>query len=297
MIQRLLADIRAYFEWLQQECGIYAAFHNYKIPLEGYVAYLAPYYINRHPYCLYVKSNSEALAHCMERLPNLESKCEAGAFCGICYAGMGEIVFPVQDLDNRILGFVSISGYTVDVREEAEKAKHFADKYHMDDNKLQTIRQSTFQELPNAEEMQVRVAPLCNMLVLLHHALMSIMPQGIEVQKESSLLSHAVWFLQKNYCSDIKISDVAAYCHCSVSTISHLFKRQMGQSVPAYLQVLRLNHAKRMLSETELSISAISDAVGFCTANYFCTVFKQTIGLSPSAWRLANQQAGIGKEA
>ena len=83
MIQRLLADIRAYFEWLQQECGIYAAFHNYKIPLEGYVAYLAPYYINRHPYCLYVKSNSEAWAHCMERLPNLESKCEAGAFCGI----------------------------------------------------------------------------------------------------------------------------------------------------------------------------------------------------------------------
>mgnify|MGYP001094372289 CR=1 FL=1 len=62
MIQRLLADIRAYFEWLQQECGIYAAFHNYKIPLEGYVAYLAPYYINRHPYCLYVKSKHGRIA-------------------------------------------------------------------------------------------------------------------------------------------------------------------------------------------------------------------------------------------
>lgn len=285
MIQQLLADIRAYFEWLQQEWGDYAAFHNYKIPLEGYVANLAPYYINRHPYCLYVKSNSDAWAHCMERLPALAPRCAEGAFCGICYAGVGEMVFPVRDLDNTVLGFISVSGYEIDEREEEEKARHFADKYHMDLAKLQTIRQTTFRKPADKKALQVRVAPLCNMFVLLYHALLSIIPQGMELRRESSLLSHAVWFLQKNYCSDIKISDVAAYCHCSASTISHLFKRQMGQSVPAYLQTLRLNNAKRLLAETDLSVSAIADAVGFCTANYFCTSFKQETGCSPSAWR------------
>ena len=79
--------------------------------------------------------------------------------------------------------------------------------------------------------------------------------------------------------------DVADYCHCSVSTISHLFKKQMGQSVPAYILALRLDHAKRLLRETGLAVNQISDALGFCNPNYFCRCFKNSFGVSPSRWR------------
>lgn len=291
MITRLLDEIAAYFACLQQDHGDYAAFHNYRIPLEGYVARLAPYYINRHPYCLYVKSNPSAWNHCMDRLPRLESLCRGGAFCGVCYAGMGEYVFPVQDFDGTVLGFISVSGYAVAPGEARGKLAHFARRYNMAQADLLEVYRTAEKPLPEPRVLKARIAPLCNMFVLLYHALREVLPQGAEMQRESSLLSHAVFFLQKKYMTDVTTADVAAYCHCSVSTISHLFKRQMGQSVPAYIQTLRMDHARHLLRETGLTVNQISDALGFCNPNYFCRCFKNRTGQSPSQWR---KNAGDG---
>ena len=285
VITRLLDEIAAYFACLQQEHGDYAAFHNYRIPLEGYVARLAPYYINRHPYCLHVKSDPAAWNHCMDRLPRLEPLCAGGAFCGVCYAGMGEWVFPVQDFDGTVLGFISVSGYDLHPEEARGKMRHFARLYGMPEPQLQQVHRLAEKPPPDPAALKARIAPLCNMFVLLYHALREVLPRGAEMQRESSLLSHAVFFLQKNYMTDAAAADVAAYCHCSVSTISHLFKRQMGQSVPAYILTLRLDHARRLLRETGLTVGQISDTLGFCNPNYFCRCFKNSCGLSPSQWR------------
>ena len=45
MVSRLLTEISAYFEYLARQHGDYVAFHNVKIPMEGYMAQLAPYNI------------------------------------------------------------------------------------------------------------------------------------------------------------------------------------------------------------------------------------------------------------
>ena len=52
VVSRLLTEISAYFEYLARQHGDYVAFHNVKIPMEGYMAQLAPYNINRNPYCM-----------------------------------------------------------------------------------------------------------------------------------------------------------------------------------------------------------------------------------------------------
>lgn len=88
-----------------------------------------------------------------------------------------------------------------------------------------------------------------------------------------------------------------------MSTISHLFKKQMGQSVPAYILALRLDHARRLLRETNLTVNRISDALGFCNPNYFCRCFKDRFGLSPSRWRRdslspgANRPSSVSEES
>lgn len=300
MITQLMDEISDYFTYLQQQYGDWAAFHNFKIPLEGYVAHLAPYYINRHPYCLYVKANQCAWNHCVERMSKLEPLCAGGPFCGVCYAGMGEYVFPVQDLDGTVLGFISVSGYDFSPKESISKIRHFAAGYMVQEEKLLQIRQSCFRPAVDPAKLQPRIIPLCRMFVLLYHTLLEVMPQGAEMQKESNLLSHAVWFLQKNYRENIQMADIAAYCHCSVSTLSHLFKKQMGESVPAYLQNLRLKNARQLLKETTLTISQISDTLGFCNPNYFCTLFRRETGCSPSAWRQSVEQESLtikGKKA
>lgn len=285
MITELIAEIFSYFSYLSQQYDDWVAFHNFKIPLDGYVAQLAPYYINRHPYCLYVKANQCAWNHCIDRLSALPELCTGKPFCGVCYAGMGEYVFPVRDLDDTVLGFISVSGYDISANVGISKMKHFAEKYGISSEELMQIRQQSLRKEVRIEELQPRITPLCRMFVLLYHALMDIMPKDTDTLKESNLLSHAVWFLQKNYRENVQMSDVAAYCHCSVSTLSHLFKKQMGQSLPTYLQQLRLKNAKKLLSGTSLPVSQISDTLGYCNPNYFCTQFKKSVGCSPSVWR------------
>ena len=41
VVSRLLTEISAYFEYLARQHGDYVAFHNVKIPMEGYMAQLA----------------------------------------------------------------------------------------------------------------------------------------------------------------------------------------------------------------------------------------------------------------
>ena len=109
MVSRLLTEISAYFEYLARQHGDYVAFHNVKIPMEGYMAQLAPYNINRNPYCLYVKSKPEVWNTCIARQGKVVNCCASGPFCGTCYAGMGEFVFPVLSADGAVLCFLSVS--------------------------------------------------------------------------------------------------------------------------------------------------------------------------------------------
>lgn len=67
-----------------------------------------------------------------------------------------------------------------------------------------------------------------------------------------------------------------------------LYRRMMtvsGMTPSAYIKAARMNVAKRLLKETELSISEISLKLGFSSSKYFSKVFKATFGLSPASFR------------
>ena len=286
VVSRLLTEISAYFEYLARQHGDYVAFHNVKIPMEGYMAQLAPYNINRNPYCLYVKSKPEVWNTCIARQGKVVNCCASGPFCGTCYAGMGEFVFPVLSADGAVLCFLSVSGYCMDEQMSMQKMRHFARKYDLQLEKLKEVYQESVRtDAPQIEELRVRIAPLCNMFALLHRELSQLQPKALESQRQSSLLSHAIVYLQKNYAQPLRAEDVAAYCHCSVSTLSHLFKKETEKSIPEYLRNLRVQNAKQLLRGTGLSISQIADALGICNANYFCQIFKEDTGLTPSDYR------------
>ena len=235
VVSRLLTEISAYFEYLARQHGDYVAFHNVKIPMEGYMAQLAPYNINRNPYCLYVKSKPEVWNTCIARQGKVVDCCASGPFCGTCYAGMGEFVFPVLRADGAVLCFLSVSGYCMDEQTSMQKMRHFARKYDLQLEKLKEVYQESVRtDAPQIEELRVRIAPLCNMFALLHRELSQLPPKALESQRQSSLLSHAIVYLQKNYAQPLRAEDVAAYCHCSVSTLSHLFKKETEKSIPEY---------------------------------------------------------------
>ena len=71
----------------------------------------------------------------------------------------------------------------------------------------------------------------------------------------------------------------------SIAYMSLQFKKEMGENFLDYVWKLRLEKAKRLLQESDLSIDEISAAVGYANTSSFRRKFKQETGISPSQMR------------
>lgn len=81
------------------------------------------------------------------------------------------------------------------------------------------------------------------------------------------------------------IASYAAQTGISENYLSRLVKQYTGRSVGAWIDIVRIQRAKRMLSSTPLPIIDIAAAVGVEDQSYFSRLFKKETGLTPSAFR------------
>lgn len=101
----------------------------------------------------------------------------------------------------------------------------------------------------------------------------------------NSALMKAVDHINFHFASEITLDEL-----CSVSGISKqylclLFKNTLGTRPMEYIAKRRIQAAKELLVSTDKSVEEISEEVGFCTASYFCKLFKRYEGMTPSAFR------------
>ena len=83
----------------------------------------------------------------------------------------------------------------------------------------------------------------------------------------------------------LSVQSIAADLSISASYLSKLVKRHLDQSVVDYLVDYRMERAKELLSTSDLMMYEIAEATGYPDAQYFSTVFKRQIGLTPTEFR------------
>jgi AraC-like DNA-binding protein len=98
-------------------------------------------------------------------------------------------------------------------------------------------------------------------------------------------LEPALQYINLNYCSKIKLSDMAKRSFLSSEHFLRLFKKCMNMTPNRYLIMKRLNEACILLTKTDMSIQDISEAVGFCNQFYFSNVFKLHFRKTPFEYR------------
>ena len=104
---------------------------------------------------------------------------------------------------------------------------------------------------------------------------------------DSEAVHTACRYIEENLKSDISIDQLAALVHLSKYYFIRLFKRMMGVSPYQYLQITRVNSAKKLLTASDFRINEIADAVGFSSAGRFTKFFSEMTGMSPSEFRKA----------
>ena len=127
---------------------------------------------------------------------------------------------------------------------------------------------------------------------LLHHFLASMRYLGQfrkAYQVESDTIEAAIHFMQENIENRITLQDVLDYIGYSQSHFSSLFKKRTGESPIAYFNHLKIEHACRLLKETDLKINQICFKIGIEDSFYFSRLFSKAMGMSPTEYRLSTR--------
>lgn len=85
--------------------------------------------------------------------------------------------------------------------------------------------------------------------------------------------------------SDISVDWMYQKTKIAKREIASIFKTQFNTSFKEYLNLIRLTESKRLLKETNLSVSEIAYKVGYNNITHFNRVFKEKIGISPTEFR------------
>ena len=95
----------------------------------------------------------------------------------------------------------------------------------------------------------------------------------------------AVEFVRGNYWKRIDLETIARLVRMSPNYFCEVFKAETGLTFMEYLTRIRMAKAKELLRGTELTISEISERVGYESIHYFSRLFKEREGMSPKEYR------------
>ncbi|MDD2598293.1 MAG: AraC family transcriptional regulator [Kiritimatiellae bacterium] len=81
------------------------------------------------------------------------------------------------------------------------------------------------------------------------------------------------------------MAELALMANLSVSRFKARFKEESGMSPGSYINLQKIELAKKYLKEGALSITEIAYQLGFSSSQYFATVFKRHTTMQPLEWR------------
>lgn len=102
---------------------------------------------------------------------------------------------------------------------------------------------------------------------------------------EDGLVAEALRYISAHLANRLRVDDVAEALAVSPRSLQMRFSAALGRGVGEEIRRLRLEMAKRLLTEPDRPISKIAGLVGFGTADLMNQTFRRELGLTPSAYR------------
>ncbi len=121
--------------------------------------------------------------------------------------------------------------------------------------------------------------------MLIHAILCGIVEQN--TVKLSPAVEKALNYIYSNYEKPLQVGGIANHVSLSRYYFSRIFKKETGRSPNECLAEVRINAAKKLLSEKDFPISEIAEKCGFTNTSHFSRFFREKTGQSPASFRKA----------
>jgi AraC-like DNA-binding protein/GGDEF domain-containing protein len=119
--------------------------------------------------------------------------------------------------------------------------------------------------------------------------LQRLLPRIVQAHAPRSPARHVLalveQYIHDHYREDLRLVTVAGAVYVSPYYVSHLFQRELGTTFLKYLTAVRMQHARRLLEETDLPVETVAERVGYSAPKRFRVLFKRTFHVTPSDYR------------
>lgn len=288
--------LQSVIKWLSEDKKFHICIHDLSGALHGSAALSLPakHMMHSVEYCDTAKTTPSGMKHCLKckSLSIIKALMLRKLFIGQCYMGLTEIIKPVF-LKDRPICVIYIGNFFLQDKSEQMMARIAKNclKTGVKSDKLISALKTT--QLVS-EAALIEYAELAEILSAM---ILSSLNDPAKL-KSKSLLSSPVytssshWVIEsvENYINlyynrDIKLSQLANLYFVNPQYLCRLFKNRTGTNFSSYVNNVRIDHAKRLLSTTGDDITAISMQVGFNNVTYFNRLFKKLVGMTPGEYR------------
>jgi AraC family transcriptional regulator len=114
-----------------------------------------------------------------------------------------------------------------------------------------------------------------------HKPNLEIFEKGLDPQKLEIVVNYINDYIQR----DLHLAELANLVQMSPYYFSRLFKQSIGVTVHQYVIQCRIEKAKQLLKTQDLSLTYISQQVGFHDQSHFSKTFCKIVGLTPKKYR------------
>lgn len=135
-----------------------------------------------------------------------------------------------------------------------------------------------------------------NMMKFVSFSYDSVLRHIEELKKSNTVTQRAKQFIAEHYMENIGRTEIAQEVMLAPNYLSMLFHKETGQTIREYINLCRVEEAKKIMTVTNDSITEVAMQVGFDNISYFSTVFKKYTGASPAEYR-HNLRRNQGEEA
>ena len=119
------------------------------------------------------------------------------------------------------------------------------------------------------------------------YLIMKYTPSEIIDKKNStvSLASQIIKYMSEHVREHITAQSVSDHFSISYSKLNHIFTNHLSIRFRDLLAEIKIGEACRLLSEANMSVSEVSEVLGFTNDTYFFTFFKRNTGITPYQYK------------
>jgi two-component system, response regulator YesN len=112
-----------------------------------------------------------------------------------------------------------------------------------------------------------------------------ILTESFNKDSSEATISRIIQYIRHNYHFDLKLEDLGTIFNCNSAYLGKKFKKITGVSFNTYMDMTRIEAAKKMLTSTDLKVYHISDIVGYTNPDYFYLKFRKYEKVTPKQFR------------